>query len=205
MAALAQAACAPDRVDLRWADGRESFAVELADSPDERARGLMFRPQLDPGSGMLFVYESPRRAQFWMKNTLIPLDMIFADGTGRVTQVHSNAVPGDLTPIDGGPGVVFVLEINGGLARTSGHRPGCRSAPPRRAVGQRRLALRRLRLFNPLVSLYGVLRRGVAQPGSATVLGTVGREFESLRPDHFHQTTFLHGLVPCPSDPHMMR
>lgn len=124
MAALAQAACAPDRVDLRWADGRESFAVELADSPDERARGLMFRPQLDPGSGMLFVYESPRRAQFWMKNTLIPLDMIFADGTGRVTQVHSNAVPGDLTPIDGGSGVVFVLEINGGLAERLGIAPG---------------------------------------------------------------------------------
>ena len=129
MAAHAQAtavdaACAADRVDLRWPDGGESFAVELADSPDERSRGLMFRTAMDAGAGMLFVYESPRRAQFWMKNTLIPLDMIFADGTGRVTRVHSNAIPGDETPIDGGPGVVFVLEINGGLAEKLGIAPG---------------------------------------------------------------------------------
>ncbi len=118
--ALAEAACAPDRVDLRWSGGSESFAVELADSPEERSRGLMFRSEMAPDAGMLFVYESPRRASFWMKNTLIPLDMIFADATGRVTRVHSNAVPGDLTPIDGGTGVVFVLEVNGGLAARLG-------------------------------------------------------------------------------------
>ena len=90
----------------------------------------MFRPQMDPASGMLFVYESPRRAQFWMKNTLIPLDMIFADATGRVTKVHANAIPGDLTPIDGGPGVVFVLEINGGLAARIGITPGAEMRHP---------------------------------------------------------------------------
>ncbi len=121
---LAQATCAPDRVDLRWSGGSESFAVELADSPDERSRGLMFRAEMAPDAGMLFVYESPRRASFWMKNTLIPLDMIFADATGRVTRVHSNAVPGDLTPIDGGTDVVFVLEVNGGLAARLGIAPG---------------------------------------------------------------------------------
>jgi uncharacterized protein len=116
----AEAACSPARVDLRWEGGGESFAVELADDGAERSQGLMFRPAMDPGSGMLFVYESPRRAQFWMKNTLIPLDMIFADATGTVTRVHANAVPGDLTPIDGGEGVVYVLEINGGLAEKLG-------------------------------------------------------------------------------------
>ena len=115
-AALADAACAPDRLDLRWDGGGESLAVELADDAAERSKGLMFRDKLDPASGMLFVYESPRRAQFWMKNTLIPLDMVFADATGTVTRVHANAIPGDLTPIDGGDGVAFVLEINGGLA-----------------------------------------------------------------------------------------
>ena len=124
------AACVAERVDLRWPDGRESFAIELADAPEERSRGLMFRPQMDPASGMLFVYESPRRAQFWMKNTLIPLDMIFADATGRVTKVHANAIPGDLTPIDGGPGVVFVLEINGGLAARIGITPGAEMRHP---------------------------------------------------------------------------
>jgi uncharacterized membrane protein (UPF0127 family) len=130
---LAEAACAIGRVDLRWPGGDESFAVEVADDGAERAQGLMFRETLDPAAGMLFVYESPRRAQFWMKNTLIPLDMIFADATGTVTRVHSRAVPGDLTPIDGGDGVVFVLEINGGLAEKLGITPGAELRHP--AVG----------------------------------------------------------------------
>ncbi len=129
-AALAQAVCAPGRVDLRWEGGRESFAVELADEPSERSQGLMFRDSMDPAAGMLFVYERPGRAQFWMKNTLIPLDMIFADSTGRVTRVHSNAVPGDLTPIDGGDGVVYVLEVNGGLAAKLGIGPGAELRHP---------------------------------------------------------------------------
>ena len=122
--AWAEAACAPARLDLRWDGGHESFAVEVADDAEERARGLMFRTELSPASGMLFVYEAPRHPQFWMKNTLIPLDMVFADSTGTVTRVHANAVPGDLTPVDGGEGVQFVLEINGGLAEKLGITPG---------------------------------------------------------------------------------
>jgi hypothetical protein len=122
--AAAEAACADDRVDLRWSGGTEAFAIEIADTEAERAQGLMFREDLDPSSGMLFVYESPRRAMFWMKDTLIPLDMVFADATGTVTRVHANAVPEDLTPIDGGDGVMFVLEINGGLAARLGLAPG---------------------------------------------------------------------------------
>ena len=69
---------------------------------------------------MIFVYQAPTHARFWMKNTLIPLDMIFADETGRVTVVQSDAIPQDLTPIDGGEGVMYVLEINGGLAARIG-------------------------------------------------------------------------------------
>lgn len=122
--AWAEAVCAPDRLDIRWQDGRESFAVELADDPAERAQGLMFRESLPLSQGMLFVYETPGRPGFWMKNTLIPLDMIFADHTGTVTRVHENAIPGDLNPVDGGPGVMFVLEINGGLASRLGIAPG---------------------------------------------------------------------------------
>jgi uncharacterized membrane protein (UPF0127 family) len=124
------AACAPDRLDLRWEGGSASFAVELADTPETRARGLMFRDSLAEDAGMLFLYESPRRAAFWMKNTLIPLDIIFADATGTVTRVHANAVPGDLTPIDGGDGVALVLEINGGLAATLGIAPGAEMRHP---------------------------------------------------------------------------
>lgn len=122
--ALAEAACSVDRVDLRWESGDESFAVEVADDGEERAQGLMFRTELAPASGMLFVYDAPRRVSFWMKNTLIPLDMIFADPTGTVTRVHAGAIPGDLTPIDGGEGVQFVLEINAGLAAKLGIVPG---------------------------------------------------------------------------------
>ncbi|WP_333818312.1 DUF192 domain-containing protein [Tabrizicola sp.] len=122
--AWAEAACAPARLDLRWDGGRESFAVEVADDNEERAQGLMFRTELAPASGMLFVYDSPKRPNFWMKNTLIPLDMVFADATGTVTRVHADAVPGDLTPIDGGEGVQFVLEINAGLAAKLGITPG---------------------------------------------------------------------------------
>jgi uncharacterized membrane protein (UPF0127 family) len=124
MAALAEAVCTDERVDLRWSGGRESFAVEVADDAAERSRGLMFREEMPLNQGMLFVYDTPRQPSFWMKNTLIPLDMIFADATGTVTRVHPNAVPGDLSGIDGGPGVQFVLEINGGLAGKLGIGPG---------------------------------------------------------------------------------
>jgi uncharacterized membrane protein (UPF0127 family) len=122
--------CAPDRVDLRWEGGRQSFAVEVADDAAERARGLMGRESLAPDQGMLFVYETPRRAQFWMKDTLIPLDMIFADAAGVVTHVHSMARPLDLTPVDGGEGVQYVLEINGGLAARLGIVPGAELRHP---------------------------------------------------------------------------
>lgn len=120
----ASAACSPDVVTVRGPFGQVSFSVEIADTPRLRSRGLMFRESMPRGSGMLFVYDKPQRAQFWMKNTLIPLDMIFADSTGKVTHVHSNAVPHDTTLIDGGRGVKAVLEINGGLAESYGIRPG---------------------------------------------------------------------------------
>ena len=115
-AAPAFAACDPDRVELRGDWGRASFGVEIADDPAERTQGLMHRESLPASRGMLFLYEGPHHASFWMRNTLIPLDMIFVDPAGRVTRVHENAVPLDETPIDGGPGVLAVLEINGGLA-----------------------------------------------------------------------------------------
>ncbi len=110
--------CAPDRADLRGDWGAASFRVELADTEQTRAEGLMFREKLPRFSGMLFVYPQPQRASFWMKNTLIPLDMLFLDKNGTVQHIHANAVPGDLTPIDGGKGILAVLEINGGLAAT---------------------------------------------------------------------------------------
>lgn len=122
VAALAQ--CAPAQVDLRGGWGQARFMVELADTPAERSRGLMHRGSLPRGAGMLFVYDRPQSVSFWMRNTLIPLDIIFLDATGTVARVHENAVPLDETSIPGGGGIQFVLEINGGLAAQFGIGPG---------------------------------------------------------------------------------
>jgi len=135
--ALAQD-CAADRVDIRGPGGQQRFTVEVADEGAERAQGLMFRESMPSSAGMLFVYDAPQRAAFWMKNTLIPLDMIFADETGRVRKVHSNAIPGDTTPIEGGEGIRFVLEINGGLAARMGITEGSELRHP--AIPQRTAA-----------------------------------------------------------------
>ncbi|MFT4717108.1 MAG: uncharacterized membrane protein (UPF0127 family) [Paracoccaceae bacterium] len=114
------AACSPDKVALRGSWGQVEFAVAVVDTDETRSQGLMFVQSLPRFAGMLFVYETPRRARFWMKNTLIPLDMIFISPEGVVKTVHSNAIPGDLTSIDGGPGVQVVLEVNGGTAQSLG-------------------------------------------------------------------------------------
>lgn len=116
--------CRADRIELRGDWGRAAFSVEVADTAEERAQGLMFRDAMATGAGMIFVYPEPGPVAFWMKNTRIPLDMIFADENGQILRVHDNAVPGDLTPIDGGDGVLVVLEINGGLAGRLGIEPG---------------------------------------------------------------------------------
>jgi uncharacterized protein len=121
----AGADCAADLVELRNAAGQiQRFHVEVADDPDEQSKGLMFREKMAMSAGMLFVFPQEKHATFWMKNTLLPLDMIFADAKGRVTRVHPDAVPLDETMIDGGAGVRFVLEINAGLAAPMGIKPG---------------------------------------------------------------------------------
>jgi len=120
IAGAAQAACVEDRLELRGDWGMARFRVEVADDVQERATGLMFRETMAAQAGMLFVYESPQSVAFWMENTLIPLDMIFADATGTVTRIHENAIPRDRTPIPGGDNIQYVLEINGGRAAALG-------------------------------------------------------------------------------------
>ena len=126
----ALAACQPDQVDLRWPGGTARFSVEIADEVSERAQGLMNREKMASSAGMLFVYDRPEHVYFWMKDTLLPLDMVFVDGTGLVTAVHSDAVPLDESAIDGGADVQFVLEINGGLAARLGIAPGAQMRSP---------------------------------------------------------------------------
>lgn len=132
--ATVAASCSEDAVWLRGDWGEARFRVEVADEPDERAQGLMFVEEMGRFDGMLFVYERPQRVSFWMKNTLIPLDMIFADARGVVRRVHANAVPGDLTPIPGGDDILVVLEVNGGMAGALGVAPGTELRHP--ALGQ---------------------------------------------------------------------
>ena len=131
LATAAAASCREDVVDLRGPWGQARFTIEIADTPETQARGLMFRESLPRGAGMLFLYDRPQSVAFWMRNTLIPLDMVFMDATGTVTRVHHQAVPLDETPIDGGPGVLAVLEINGGLARRLGIAAGTEMRHPR--------------------------------------------------------------------------
>jgi len=129
-AGAASAECAPGVVDLRLGASQVRFAVEVADTDAERAQGLMNRASLPRFGGMLFVYDRPQPVAFWMKNTLIPLDMLFFDAAGVLASVHENAVPGDLTAIPGKGDVLYVLEINGGAARELGLAPGAELRHP---------------------------------------------------------------------------
>ncbi len=117
---FAQATCDGSKVDVRGDWGSARFSVELAITPEERSRGLMRRRSLPGSAGMFFVFESPRNVVFWMKDTLIPLDIIFLSAEGVVLRIHESATPLDLTPISGGDDVKYVLEINGGLVRRLG-------------------------------------------------------------------------------------
>lgn len=117
--------CSENQVELRGDWGSARFRVAIADEVHERAQGLMRVPELPRLGGMLFIYDHPQRVSFWMENTLIPLDMIFADETGLVVNVHTDAVPMDRTPIPGGSDdILYVLEVNAGTAETFGIGPG---------------------------------------------------------------------------------
>jgi len=100
------------------------FDVELATNDAERAHGLMFRKQLGAYEGMLFDFYKEMPVSFWMKNTLIPLDMVFIAGDGTIKHVHANAVPMSTDAIPSGAPVRAVLEINGGSAALLGIKPG---------------------------------------------------------------------------------
>ncbi|MEM7643680.1 MAG: DUF192 domain-containing protein [Pseudomonadota bacterium] len=119
-ASAAIAACAVDRVDLRGEFGTVRFRTELALTPEQQQRGLMFREEMARLSSMLFVFPRARERTFWMRNTLIPLDIIFLDDTGTITHIHDNAVPLDETVIPSDGPARAVLEINAGLAADLG-------------------------------------------------------------------------------------
>jgi len=108
------------------ASGSYKFTVEVATTPGQMEQGLMFRRSLAADAGMIFDYGVPSLAAMWMKNTLIPLDMLFVDQHGRIINVHERAVPGSLEPIADAAPARAVIELNGGTAARLGIKPGDR-------------------------------------------------------------------------------
>ena len=102
------------------------FIVEVARTPQEQAQGLMHRQSLPPDRGMIFPYDPPRPVAFWMKNTLIPLDMIFIAPGGRIARIEANTVPLSLEPSASGEAVEAVLELAGGRSAELGIAAGDR-------------------------------------------------------------------------------
>ena len=127
-AQLAQYPTAP--LTIVTASGPHKFTVELATTPGQMEQGLMFRKSLAPHAGMLFDYRTPSMAAMWMKNTLIPLDMLFVDQQGRIINIHERAVPGSLDPIAAAGPARAVIELNGGTAGHLGIKPGDRVIYP---------------------------------------------------------------------------
>lgn len=117
------------------AGGSYTFSVEIADDADARARGLMHRTELARDAGMLFVYDPPQETAFWMKNTPLPLDILFADEAGVIISIARRTTPFSIRSIPSGGVVRGVLEINGGLSDELGVTEGDRLRHPAFAPG----------------------------------------------------------------------
>ena len=106
--------------------GRFIFSVEVAETAAQRQQGLQHRKNLAASAGMLFDYKRVQPVAMWMKNTLIPLDMLFIDSAGRIVNVARNTEPMSLAAIPSAAPVLAVLEVNAGTARRLGIQPGDR-------------------------------------------------------------------------------
>lgn len=113
-------------LEIRSASGTHRFTVELARTPAQQMQGLMFRRKLDPDAGMLFIYQQPETARYWMKNTYIPLDILFIGSDGRIASIAERTVPLSLETIPSGGPVMAVLELNGGTVSRLGIKVGDR-------------------------------------------------------------------------------
>ena len=110
--------------------GTHKFTVEVARSQEEQAQGLMNRQSLAPDRGMIFPYDPPQQVAFWMKNTLIPLDMVFIRADGTIARI-ATAQPQSLDAVGAGEPIAAVLEIRGGRAAELGIRAGDKVDWPR--------------------------------------------------------------------------
>ncbi|WP_219893871.1 DUF192 domain-containing protein [Aquisediminimonas profunda] len=116
--AQAQASLIP--LTIKTSTAVRKFRVEVARTEDEQARGLMFRQSLPEDGGMIFPMSPPRFASFWMKNTVIPLDMIFIRTDGTIARIAADTIPYSLEPVTSGEPVAAVLELAGGKAAALG-------------------------------------------------------------------------------------
>ncbi|HWA64038.1 MAG TPA: DUF192 domain-containing protein [Caulobacteraceae bacterium] len=111
-------------LDIVTARGVQHFRVEMADTDDSRETGLMCRTSVPANGGMLFDFGTPQPVSFWMKNTLVPLDMLFIGADGRIINIARNTRPLDETPAPSGGPALAVLELRGGRAAELGIAPG---------------------------------------------------------------------------------
>lgn len=131
--AVAMAACAPDRIDIRTDNGVQTYRIEVVDTYESRAQGLMGRTDLAADQGMLFVYENAGQVSFWMKDTPLPLDIIFINRRGIVCSIAAHTTPYSLDNIPSRCAAQTVLEVNAGQAEADGVRVGAPVRHP--AVG----------------------------------------------------------------------
>ncbi len=122
--ALSLETAAAEPLDIITASGRKTLQVEIADTPSEQALGLMYRTQLADDRGMIFLHASPRELTMWMRNTYIPLDMVFIRADGRVHRIEAKTQPMSEAVIASKGEVTAVLELAGGAAERLGLKPG---------------------------------------------------------------------------------
>jgi uncharacterized protein len=117
-------------LEIRSRNATHHFTVEVARSPDQQSQGLMYRNALGSDEGMIFPFQFPRPASFWMRNTLIPLDMIFIRADGTIARVAANTTPLSEDSVTSGEPVAAVLEIKGGRSAELGIAEGDRVTWP---------------------------------------------------------------------------
>jgi uncharacterized protein len=126
--AISEAQAGPvDRIDLITKSGPHRFSIEVVADEASRAQGLMFRQSMADDHGMLFDFRREQPASFWMKNTYIPLDMIFIRADGTVVNIAEDTVPMSEAAVNSSAPVRFVLEVNAGIARKIGLKAGDRA------------------------------------------------------------------------------
>jgi uncharacterized protein len=111
-------------LEITGPGGTRRFLVEIAKTPEERAKGLMFRQFMPEDRGMLFDFVRDEPVAMWMRNTYISLDMLFIKADGTVHHIHERAEPLNETTIDSRGSVRYVLELNGGITAKLGIKPG---------------------------------------------------------------------------------